>query len=150
AAIAAALVLAFTSTAAAYEYFFAEQLERQLPKMVGKQVKVVDKLVKVWEQQEVEGFIRFDTTRFRCAIPASETEGIAYMRELQKRGEGQNENGLIRGAGAAPPLIAVYGTVQRPAFWGKPREGKDSGVAEDQIVIVADKVEKPRQRFWDE
>jgi hypothetical protein len=145
AVFAAALVLALSSTALAYQYFFAEELEASLAKQVGKQVKVVDKLVKIWEQQEVEGYLRFDTHYFRCAIPASETEGIAWLRELMKKQEGTDKT-----PEAIPPLVAIYGTVQRPQFWGKPKEGKGEGVPEDQIMIVVDKVEKPRARFWEE
>ena len=49
-----------------------------------------------------------------------------------------------------PPLICIYGTVVRSALWGKPKEGKEAGKDEDEIIILTDKVEKPRKRFFDE
>jgi hypothetical protein len=139
------LCLIFASTAFAYQFFLAADLEKDMAKHVGKQVKVVDKLLKIWENQELEGYLKFDTEKFRCAIPTSETEGIAYLRELMK-----NQDGVDKTPDATPPLVAIYGTVQRPTFWGKPKEGKEAGIDEDQLMIVVDKVERPRDRFWEE
>ncbi len=145
-ALAAALVLALATPALAYQFFLVKDLEASLPQQVGKQIKVVDKLVKVWEYQEVEGYIRFDTHHFRCAIPATETEGIAFLRELLKAQEGAEGKSPV----ATPPLVAILGTVKQPDFWGKPVEGRDKGIPEDQYTIVADKVEQPRARFFEE
>lgn len=140
-----ALVLSVATPALAYQFFLVKELEAKLPDQVNKQIKVVDKLVKIWEYQEVEGYLRFDTHHFRCAIPASETEGIAYLRELMKAQEGVDKT-----PDATPPLIAIYGTVRQPDFWGKAHEGRDKGIPMDQYTIVADKVEKPRARFFEE
>ena len=126
AAIALCLVATvLTSSALAYQFFFAKDLEKTLAQQVGKQVKVVDKLVKIYESQEVQGYIKFDTYRFRCLIPQSETEGIAYLRELLKNQEG--------GEGKSPdgrePLVAIYGTVANGSkFWPG---GKEAGAGGD-------------------
>ena len=148
AALALALVATvLTSSAFAYQFFFAKELEKTLPEHVGKQVKVVDKLVKIYEHQEIEGFFKFDTYRFRCVIPASETEGIAFLRELlakQEGADGQSPDGR-------EPLVAIYGTVTNGSkFWSPGGKEPGAGTAEDQIVIAADRVEKPRDRFHEE
>ena len=40
-----------------------------------------------------------------------------------KGGEG------VKTPDATPPLVAIYGTVQRPSFWGKPKDGKDAAAS---------------------
>jgi hypothetical protein len=146
AAFAAALFLgAALALAADYEFFLSNDLKASLPKQVGKAVKVVDRLVKIWEYQKEGESIRFDTEKFRCAIPASETESIAYLREVMK-----GQEGVDKTPSTTPPLVCIYGTVTRSELWGKPKEGKEAGKEEDEIVIMTDKVEKPRQRFFDE
>ncbi|HVY62364.1 MAG TPA: hypothetical protein VHF22_11960, partial [Planctomycetota bacterium] len=121
-----------------------------LPKQVGKAVKVVDRLVKIWDYQKEGESIRFDTELFRCAIPASETESIAYLREVMARQDAKQEGDGLKTPDTTPPLVCLYGNVARSELWGKPKDGKDAGRDEDEIVIMVDKVEKPRQRFFDE
>ena len=145
AAGAVLLVAAGAAIAVDYEFFLSKELAASLPKHVGKAVKVVDRLVKIWEYQKEGESIRFDTELFRCAIPASETESIAYLRELMK-----GQEGVDKTPDTTPPLICIYGTVTRSALWGRPKDGKEAGKDEDEILIATDKVEKPRQRFFDE
>jgi hypothetical protein len=143
--LAAIAAVAFAGAALAedpHRFFFAKDLAADLENQVGKGVKVVDEFVKIWESQEIEGYLRFDTTHFRCAIPTDQTESIAYLREVQKT--------LEEGKSAIPPLVAVYGTVAREPLFGEVKGGADAGVASEHILIKVDKVEKPRERFWDE
>jgi hypothetical protein len=49
-----------------------------------------------------------------------------------------------------PPLVAIYGTIGREPIFGPVKGGEDAGVASEEIIIKADKVEKPRERFWEE
>jgi hypothetical protein len=108
---------------------------------VGPKVKTVDEVVAIYpeDHQSSEGFLRFDTYHFRCAIPTSDTEGIALMRELEeKRAKGDS----------TPFLLALSGTVARPEIFGKIARGYDDGVRPEQIVLVVDKVEKPRRRYF--
>lgn len=46
------------------------------------------------------------------------------------------------------PIATVYGTVTRADFWG-PVMGKDNGVATEAITIVVDRVERPRERWYE-
>lgn len=46
------------------------------------------------------------------------------------------------------PIVTVYGTVTRADFWG-PVMGKDAGVATESITIIADRVERPRERWYE-
>lgn len=125
-----------------YQFFFAKDLADHVEKHLGKGVKVVDTLVKVWEAQDVPGYLRFDTLHFRCAVPDTETESIAYLREVMKAREEKKQS--------VPPLVAVYGTLGREPLFGPVKGGADAGVGSEQILIKVDKVEKPRQRFWEE
>jgi hypothetical protein len=139
-AVAAALLLIVGATAAsAYRYHYAEQLERNLEDRIGSQVMVVDELVRVWAFEDVSGYVRFDTRRFRCAVPASQTEAVAYLREVQSRqAEGYNE----------PPLVALFATAAREPIWGPVTGGQSQGVASEQILLICDRIERPRSRFW--
>lgn len=125
-----------------YQFFFPKSLASEAEKHVGKPVKVVDTLVKIWEAQEIEGYLRFDTLHFRCAVPASETESIAYLREVLKLRHERKD--------ATPPLVAIYGTLAREPLFGPVKGGEEAGVASEEILIKVDKVERPRDRFWDE
>ncbi len=103
--------------------------------------QVVDELVALWEFQDVDGYVRFDTRRFRCAVPAHATEAIAYLREVaRRRREGDRRR----------PLLALYATVQRAPLWGRVAAGEAEGVASEQIVLVCDRIERPRWRFFEE
>ena len=148
--VAVVACLLSAGVAQAYSFFFAVELDRHLEKQVGEQVMVVDKLNRIWEHQEVDGYLRFDTERFRCAIPNTETDAIAYLREVQAaRTEKVDDEGK-RTSDRTLPLIAIYGTVTREPLWGEVKGGEAEGVVSEQIVIIADKVEKPRARFFDE
>ena len=136
--MALALVAA-TATAYAYQYFSAVELKAQLADRVDTKVKVVDRLIKVWEFQGSDGYIRFDTKQFRCVVPTSKTEAIAYLRKVEKG---------LKAGDAEPPLLALYGKVSREPVFGPVRAGQSQGVVSEQILIVCDQIKRPRQRFW--
>lgn len=125
-----------------YRFFFAKDLAARIENEVGKGVKVVDVLAKIWESQEIDGWIRFDTEHFRCVVPAAETESIAYLREVQKA--------LDEKRSAVPPLVAIYATVSREPLFGPTKGGESEGVASEEILLKADRIERPRERFWEE
>ncbi len=143
---ALALALALSGAAAlaesSYRFFFAKDLAAKLESHVGQSVKVVDELAKIWESQEIEGHLRFDTAHFRCVVPTSATESIAYLREVQKAIEEKKAR--------IPPLVAIYGAVSREPLFGEVKGGEDAGVASEAILLKADRIEKPRDRFWEE
>ena len=151
-ALSIALFVAATAVAADYQFFLSKDLRATLKQQVGKSVKVVDKLIRVWEYQKDGAPIRFDTIRFRCSIPAADSEGIAYLRELMANQEARQGQGGLKTPDATPPLVCLYGRVIPNPLWGEGKGGQ-SGVAgqeEDEIIIDVEKVEKPRQRFFDE
>jgi len=130
----------------AYRFFMVDHLRETLPQQVDKPVKFVDKLVKIWAHQKDGEPIRFDTHNFRCAVPADKTEEIALIRELMKL-----QDGVDKTPEALPPLVAISGTVVRNPLFGKPKdEAKGEGKAEDELIILVDKIEKPRARFQEE
>ncbi|GIW71209.1 MAG: hypothetical protein KatS3mg102_0751 [Planctomycetota bacterium] len=137
---AALVLLALAAgSASGYRFFFADRLAESLEQHVGSRVKVVDELVEIWDYQDVQGYLRFDTRRFRCAVPNHRTEDIALLREIaRRRAEGAVE----------PPLIAIYGTVSREPLWGRVAAGEGAGVASETIVLLADRIERPRRRFF--
>jgi hypothetical protein len=147
-AVAAALSIAPLALAdgdaasPSYRFFFPQDLAQKQEEFVGTGVKVVDELCKIWEDQQVEGYLRFDTKFFRCAVPTTDTEGIALLREVQKTHDDKSDS--------TPPLVAVYGILGRAELFGPVKDGKDAGVASEEILIKVDKIEKPRKRFWDE
>jgi hypothetical protein len=145
-AVAAALSLAPLALAdggpTSYRFFFPQDLAQKQEEFVGTGVKVVDELCKIWEDQQVQGYLRFDTKYFRCAVPDTDTEGIALLREIQKTHDEKTDS--------TPPLVAVYGILGKEELFGPVKDGKDAGVASEHILIKVDKIEKPRKRFWDE
>ena len=145
--LAAALILAPFALAEgdapkSYRFFFPQDLAEKQDEFVGTGVMVVDELCKIWESQETEGLLRFDTKYFRCAVPNTESESVALLREVQKNHDEKKDS--------TPPLVAVFGTVSRQALFGPVKGGKDEGVASEHVVIMVDRCEKPRKRFWDE
>ena len=136
----ALIILATTASAYAYRYFSREDLARDLAKVVGQKVKVVDEVEEIWDYQEVDGYLRFDTVYFRCIISKKHTESIALLRNIHSR---KDKKKIVK------KIIAVYGTVERPEFWGEVK-GKEEGVCSEEIVIVVDKVEIPRKRYFKE
>jgi hypothetical protein len=142
AAALAASLCGVATAGTSYQFFFAKDLAVHAEQNVGKGVKVVDELCKIWESQDVPGYIRFDTKYFRCAVPDTETESIAYLREVEKKHSAKESS--------IPPLVAVYGTLGREPLFGPVKGGAGAGVASEQILIKVDKVEKPRDRFWEE
>ena len=131
-----------------YRFFLVDHLSETetLTANVDKPVKFVDKLVRIWAFQKDGEPIRFDTGHFRCAVPADKSEDIALIRELMKL-----QDGVDKTPEAAPPLVAVSGTVVRNPLFGKPKdEAKGAGREEDELIILVDRIEKPRARFAEE
>lgn len=127
---------------------------------------------------DLEGnrYVLFDTAFFHCAIPQNKVE--TYLGEVwadaqkgygeaQKKLEEINDKLLDRQMSEADaqaqrrelywelyrvwrnkPIVTVFGTVARADFWG-PVKGKDAGVATEAITIVADRVERPRERWYE-
>jgi hypothetical protein len=155
AALLAGLVLAAAGLVRAgdddFKFFMRKDLKATIKQQSLQPVRTVDKLVKIWDYQKEGEPIRFDTELFRCAIPAADTEGIAYLRELMsKNGGGEKENEAKAGD-PTPPLICIQGRVEPNTLWGAGKENKDAaGQAEDELIIMVSKVEKPRKRFFDE
>lgn len=131
-----------------YRFFLVDHLSEEdtLKANVDKPVKFVDKLVRIWEYQKDGEPIRFDTDHFRCAVPADKSEDIALIRELMKQ-----QDGVDKTPEALPPLVAISGTVVHNPLFGKPKdESKGAGREEDELIILVDKIEKPRARFQEE
>ncbi len=141
----AALVLAPAAASFAYQYFDAHDLARQLEAKPGTKVKVIDEVTHIYPEESnsfadsVEPHLRFDTYHFRCAIPMSDTEGVALLRELEER-RAKND--------PTPVLVALYATVTNSELWGPVAGGKDDGVVAEPIVLHVEKVEKPRRRYY--
>lgn len=189
--LAAAGVLLLAAPAHALYLFFQrrdlEQLIRKDPdQIVGKQVCFTDELAVLWPQVqqrpdtlEGERYVLFDTTMFKCAIPANRMEthlqsiwddaqkGYAeILTKLEAINDQLREKALTETDAqnqrrelywelykvySNKPIVTVYGTVARADFWGPVDGGaKGAGVATEQITIVVDKVEKPRARWYEE
>jgi hypothetical protein len=138
---ALALVCAVAGSAYAYNHYMSRHLARELQDRVGERISVVDKVVKEWTLQESHGYLRFDTERFRCAIPSSDFNSIAVPRDVIER---------RRRGDRTLPLVHMFGVVSREPIFGRVAGGKEDGVASEQILILCDRVEKPRGRFFDE
>lgn len=120
--------------------------------------------------------VLFDTAYFRCAVPQDRME--THLEQIwtdAQRGYGEarkkineiNDELLARKITLTEaqtrrrelywelyrlwknkPIVTVYGKVERADFWGGVR-GRDQGVATEAITIVVDRVEKPRDRWYD-
>ena len=121
-----------------YRYFDREDLSRDLDEWVGKGVVVTDVLLHQWEHQEVDRHIKFDTTRFRCVLPRSESESLELLSSLSA----QTDDG-----GPGKRLITIWGVVERPEFWGKVVNGSQ-GVTSEKVVIRVHELTRPRKRFF--
>ena len=120
--------------------------------------------------------VLFSTTHFNCAVPSGKMgthlESIAddamkgYSKVTEKI-EAVNEQERLRELSADQaraerrklywelyriwsnkPLVTVFGTVKQADLWGEVR-GKSQGVATEAVTIVADRVEKPRRRWYE-
>lgn len=122
-------------------------------------------------------WVLFDTDLFHCAIPrdamgthlaeAAESAARGYG-EVLKELEAVNDEWHARKISESEaqtrrkelywkllkawnnrPLVTVFGTVARADFWGDV-VGKEEGVATERVTIVADRVERPRRRWYEE
>lgn len=119
----------------------------------------------------------FDTELFHCAIPrdamgthlaeAGENAARAYgevLKELEAVNDEWHARKISEGDAQGRrkelykkllqvwnnrPLVTVFGTVARADFWGEV-VGKDEGVSTERVTILADRVERPRRRWYEE
>lgn len=118
--------------------------------------------------------VPFDTTYFKCLVPRGAmgehlssifndarkgyeevmkkletvTERLR-KRELtlaQANADRRRLNWELYRIWSNKPIVTVYGTVDRAELWG-PVQGR--GVDTERVVIVADKIEKPRRRWYE-
>ncbi len=140
-ALALVFVLGVVSTPVAdgqdYRYFDREDLFREREKWVGTGAVVTDVLMKVWEHQEVKGYLKFETRYFRCAVKA-DSEAAEMIKQLAEQ---------LDDGGKGKRLVTVWGLVDRPEFWGEV-SNQDEGVDTETIWIVADNVTKPREHHF--
>ena len=142
------LALGYGPAALAYEYVQRHFLKRDIEKYIGKKIKVVDELVRIWGAKDAPGHVRFDTVMFRCAIAEDNTAGREYLNSLiRPRNPDQKPE---------PLLCDIYGSFQRVTYWGdvegqgKNSDAKEKGVTPEEIVLVVDRVERPRKHFYDD
>lgn len=150
-----------------YRFVRREQLNRDLKKWVGKKFTTTDKITMVYTKS-VKNHLIFDTTYFRCAIPTS-GEGSDYINTIMDTAKKQYKDlrkelkdAKTESARAAVmkkifkrwkklPIVTIFGEVKRPEFWGKvDPSAKGAGVVSERIVLVLDKAEKPRKRWYKE
>lgn len=123
-------------------------------------------------------WVLFDTELFHCAIPrdamgehleAAWQDAKQGYGEALKKLEAINDEWVARKISESDaqarrtelywelyrvwsnkPLVTVFGTVSRADFWG-PVVGRDEGgVATERFTIVADRVERPRRRWYED
>lgn len=123
-------------------------------------------------------WVLFDTELFHCAIPrdamgthlaeAGENAAKAYG-EVLKDLEAVNDEWHARKISEADaqtrrkdlywkllkvwsnrPLVTVFGTVAHADFWGPVVGKQEGGLATERVTIVADRVERPRRRWYEE
>lgn len=148
-----------------YRYMSREKLKAEIKDWVGKGVTCVDRLVMLYDREQ-QGYIRFDTRYFRCAIKSSDPTAAllkkAYanatkgFKDLTKKLEEEKDPAKrrellweVHKRWKDKPLVKLYGKVDRPKLFGDVK-GESNGVVSELIIIMCDRVEKPRKRFYDE
>jgi hypothetical protein len=150
-----------------FRFLKREKLSRELNKWVGKKVTITDRVAMIYKAGP-EGYLMFDTHYFRCAIPAG-AEGVDYikdvfktmktnfkdLREELKKAKTESERNTISKKiykrWKKKCIVTIYAEVKRPEFWGKVDDGaKGSAVVSERIVLVCEKAEKPRARWYKE
>jgi hypothetical protein len=122
-------------------------------------------------------YVLFDTAKFHCAVPQNQVG--AHLQQIwddAQKGYGdvlkqlEDINDQLRARQMSEtdaqtrrhdlywqlykvwsdkPIVTVFGTVARADFWG-PVRGRENGVATEAITVVVDRVEKPRDRWYEE
>jgi len=157
-----------SSQAGGYTFVQVWRLERDLEKWVGKKVTFTDKLA-VFYPKAKAGHVFFDTVHFACALPAGDSDGSQYLKDLHAKAltaysDLRKEMETAKGDEARSrvvwkiykrwknkPIVTCFGTVSRKKIWGEVNpDAEGSGVVSERIIIVCDRVEKPRQRWYDE
>lgn len=134
--------ITLTGAVRTYEYFDRDDLADKLEKQVGTKVRVVDEIISIYaDNQDIDGYYKFDTLHFRCLIPNDQTDAIDYVK---KTGALEKE-----GSRRVKRLVVIDGTVDRPHVYGDVK-GTESGVESEQIMIVVDTAKKPRPRYYRE
>jgi hypothetical protein len=121
--------------------------------------------------------LKFDTLYFRCAVPTSakgdhleavweeakkgakdiidrieEVNDKQRKREISDKDADDKRKALyweLHAHWKNKPIVTLFGKVKRADFWG-PVQGKEEGVRTEQITIVVDRVEKPRDRWYED
>ncbi|MBI4576173.1 MAG: hypothetical protein HY722_07930 [Planctomycetes bacterium] len=125
-------------------YFEAPELRGALEENVDRPVEFVDELVKIWKEQKVSGYVRFDTYHFRCAVPSTATASLEYLRDLEGSDAGKAPT-------PEPWLVHIAGKPVHPEFWGKvDADAAGSGVSPETTVIVVDEASRPRRRYFED
>lgn len=125
------------------------------------------------DQKSKAVYTRFDTVYFSCAVEASKkgdyldplwetTKGNLkdVLDELSKTKDTKARRDLYLKAhdkNHAPPLVTLFGKLSRADFFTPPHylEGKntpepEAKAAPEHITIVCERIEKPRQRFFED
>ena len=118
----------------------------------------------------------FHTEHFRCVIPEDAMgEHLTSIAEDAKQGLGQARTDLeeinrkraardmtlseaqtertqvmerVRKIWHNAPLVTVFGRVTRGHVWGPPHQKAKPGAETETITIIVERVEKPRQRWY--
>ncbi|MEZ6184957.1 MAG: hypothetical protein R3F62_08115 [Planctomycetota bacterium] len=118
----------------------------------------------------------FHTVNFRCVVPTSAMgehltsiaddakEGLTQARAELERinrelaagklslSEAQTQRTAamdqVRKIWHNAPILTVYGRVTRAPLWGPPHEKAEPGAETETVTIVVERIEKPRQRWY--
>lgn len=130
-------------------------------------------------KNELDGteYVTFDTVHFKCLIPrddmgeylesiwADASKGYGEVIEkIEAVNERQRKRELTRDQANEDrrrlywelyrvwrnrPIVTVFGKVDRAELWGPIARGAEGSVDTERVVIVADRAEKPRQRWYE-
>jgi hypothetical protein len=87
-----------------------------------------------------EKYYKFDTYLFRCVVPKSLRESVAYVRYVNQI---KNEK----------RLLMIWGRVEKiPLFLPVDNEygAQEAGTKSEEIFIVCESIKRPRERYFEE
>jgi hypothetical protein len=150
-----------------FRFLSREKLSQELKKWVGKKVTVTDRVAMIYTGT-YKGHMMFDTHYFRCAIPQG-AEGADYLKDVfktmktnfkdlreelktAKSKSARNEVAKkIYKRWKKKAIVTIFAEVKRPEFWGKvDAAAKGADVVSERIVLVCERAEKPRKRWYKE
>ena len=149
----------------------SNERDQQFKQFLGKKVNFYDELAVFWDMQEDkstaaqvqqmeseghmgdydnqrflrrkyqgERYYTFETRYHTCVVPASLRWSVARVRKTN----------MIKNE---PRLLMIWGTVKKLPLYGEVSEtyrAFDFGVESEKIFIVCDKIERPRQEYFEE